>query len=77
MKIPHVTLISANVHENNFITCIRVNYYNFFCASVLQQMDSYCGLKHLLLGAVHKSLGDNTNAIQVQCTGLNYSVLSH
>ncbi|XP_017326821.1 tetratricopeptide repeat protein 39C isoform X2 [Ictalurus punctatus] len=33
---------------------------------VLQQMDgsSYCGLKHLLLGAVHKSLGDNANAVQ-------------
>ncbi|KAI5627199.1 tetratricopeptide repeat protein 39C, partial [Silurus asotus] len=33
---------------------------------VLQQMgsSSYCGLKHLLLGAVHKSLGDNANAVQ-------------
>ncbi|XP_060769579.1 tetratricopeptide repeat protein 39C-like isoform X2 [Neoarius graeffei] len=33
---------------------------------VLKQMDgsSYCGLKHLLLGAVHKSLGDNANAMQ-------------
>lgn len=33
---------------------------------VLEQMDdlSYCGLKHLLLGAVHKSLGDNANATQ-------------
>ncbi|XP_027026633.1 tetratricopeptide repeat protein 39C isoform X1 [Tachysurus fulvidraco] len=33
---------------------------------VLQQMggSSYCGLKQLLLGAVHKSLGDNANAIQ-------------
>ncbi|KAK3567241.1 hypothetical protein QTP86_015073 [Hemibagrus guttatus] len=31
----------------------------------LQQMgSSYCGLKHLLLGAVHKSLGDNANAVQ-------------
>ncbi|TSR16026.1 Oxysterol-binding protein-related protein 1 [Bagarius yarrelli] len=33
---------------------------------VLQPMDDslYCGLKHLLLGAVHKSLGDNANATQ-------------
>ncbi|XP_026769909.2 tetratricopeptide repeat protein 39C isoform X1 [Pangasianodon hypophthalmus] len=33
---------------------------------VLQQMDgsSYCGLKYLLMGAVHKSLGDNANAMQ-------------
>ncbi|KAM9501125.1 tetratricopeptide repeat protein 39C-like [Clarias gariepinus] len=33
---------------------------------VLQQMDgsSYCGLRHLLLGAVHKSLGDNASAIK-------------
>lgn len=42
---------------------------SFSVRSVLQQMESsYCGLKHLLLGAVHKSLGDNANAVQVQLT---------